>query len=213
MNTNLYSKHAEEFSKTRVKPWDGWAQFMGKNLGSVLDIGCGNGRFLKFLIDYKIEFKDYIGIDSSGELLEISRKRYSKIQNAKFEMIDIEDDTLNNFSHPFDTIVLFGVMHHLRKFKIRREIFKNLYNILNKNGLISVTFWNFSNRIRDGKNFKNLGDNDFIITFGNNGAERFAHFYNHDEIKEIIKFIQSIGFNIENTFESDSKNLYVNLRK
>ena len=87
LNQKFYEKTAEEFSKTRQSPWSGWYLLLnaindflvptsissGSPL-SVLDLGCGNGRFEKFLREnLPISFTG-TGIDSDERLLEEAKK-------------------------------------------------------------------------------------------------------------------------------------------
>ena len=63
----------------------------------VLDLGCGNGRFAEFLaqnLDQNIKI-EYVGIDSSGELLELAQKHLSKIERAYFSFELINQNLLD----------------------------------------------------------------------------------------------------------------------
>ena len=73
INCHFYESYAKEFSVTRQAPWLGWSQlltFLSTNKMRVLDLGCGNGRFYKFLkCNLKNEF-DYQGVDISKNLVK-----------------------------------------------------------------------------------------------------------------------------------------------
>ncbi len=92
---NLYSTHAKEFSTSRQYPWKGWEQLLDlfpKESLSILDVGCGNGRFLEYVRKLEsssvtkfggLEFNGlkvlkYVGIDNSDVLLNIARNNYEK---------------------------------------------------------------------------------------------------------------------------------------
>ena len=53
LNNRFYKTVATDFSATRQMPWAGWDRllpFLPKEAIDILDLGCGNGRFLSFLI-------------------------------------------------------------------------------------------------------------------------------------------------------------------
>jgi 2-polyprenyl-3-methyl-5-hydroxy-6-metoxy-1,4-benzoquinol methylase len=97
----------------------------------VLDIGCGNGRFLKHLSSYG-NYELY-GTEIEGG----SAERASQIKE-----IILKKGYLNSSDFPegfFDAITLFHVFEHLEKPKEMLEIIEK---ILKKNGVLVMTFPN-----------------------------------------------------------------------
>ncbi len=94
--------------------------------GYILDLGCGSGLLIEFLIKKCINFKSYVGIDNSKRLIEIARKKireFFKSNNKNKQIILIESEaekfnydqllqTLN--IKKFDTIVSFTAIHHFK---------------------------------------------------------------------------------------------------
>jgi SAM-dependent methyltransferase len=81
-NHSFYSYSAVSFSRTRSSQWEGWARALPAiqtvfdavqnkdKRPQVIDIGCGNGRFLDFLHRHSgLRDFSYQGIDLSQELL------------------------------------------------------------------------------------------------------------------------------------------------
>lgn len=68
----FYDKIADEFDKTRVNLWGCVISFLNefKNGSMVLDIGCGNGKYMNYRNDIIMK-----GIDISINLVEICKKR------------------------------------------------------------------------------------------------------------------------------------------
>jgi len=178
--TNLYSDFAKDFSSTRQAPWAGWKRLISQipsikdpNLKEnsklqtanselkILDLGCGNGRFLKFLtsnIQYSIS--KYVGIDNAEELLEIAKNNIkNKTLNIKnpskelqtliskhiiFHKRDLESiDWDVELDQEFDLVVIFGVMHHIHSFEKRVELLQKAAKHLSLDGILAVTFWQF----------------------------------------------------------------------
>jgi SAM-dependent methyltransferase len=154
LNRQFYQNIGVDFSATRATSWPGWNQLLPfiqevlrqNNAASVLDFGCGNGRFLDFL---RVHFKrfQYLGIDNSSTLLEIAQ---SKFTDATFMTFDVVEKYLQGgkillpTSEKFDLIVLFGVSHHLPSRALRKQLLSDLRSLLTPNGLLVVSNWQFA---------------------------------------------------------------------
>ncbi|WP_275075603.1 class I SAM-dependent methyltransferase [Providencia rettgeri] len=115
--SKMYQEHMQQAHRTRKEPehWDKKAQQMAQNCANpndpyllrfrelmdftgaqtLLDVGCGPGSISLCLAN---EFKEVIGIDYSGGMLEMARLRAKElgITNAHFKQLAWEDswDTL-----------------------------------------------------------------------------------------------------------------------
>ena len=76
----------------------------------VLDIGCGPGTYVPYLLD-----TDYTGIDMNKENILLAKKKYLNFSNIKFIAEDVNKYFLNNLvqESTFDVIFMSGVLHHL----------------------------------------------------------------------------------------------------
>lgn len=208
--TDLYSIHAKEFSDTRQSPWKGWTVLLDEVKDKelrVLDLGCGNGRFLKFLLDSNTNISDYMGVDSSNELLEIAEANYPQY---KFNLIDLENLNWNiKLTEKYNLIVAFGLMHHIHTLEQRRNLYKKAKELLEPGGIFCITFWQFlkSNKlVQRSKQLEN--ENDYELAFGSNGATRFVHNTTLEEISELEK---DLGFTLRKEYYSDGKEGNLNL--
>lgn len=212
---NLYSIHAHEFSQTRQSPWFGWNKILKYKIinpqSKILDIGCGNGRFLKFLIDNNIQFESYIGIDNSDELLKIADYQFPNTNSQiSFLNIDVEDETWGEqFQETeFELIIAFGLLHHIRTFKQREQLFQTIEQLLSQDGVAVVTLWQFLLYSRfTSKIKKELGENDFEMSFGKKGATRFVHFTSDTELQNILN---STNLEVIEDFLADGDNNKLN---
>lgn len=205
---NLYKDYAEEFSNTRKIPWKGWFKilpFLNKNKElKILDLGCGNARFLTFLVEQGFKISLYVGIDSSQEMLNIAYKEIRELMSKQNVMFDFDlcqknldlSDWDEDIDDSFDLIVGFGVIHHLKSFKARKLILEKSQKLLEKDGTLTLSFWQFlkSERLKKlivepteiGVNHKSLGENDYYLTFGKDKkAYRFCHFTTEDEVAQL----------------------------
>lgn len=97
---------------------------------SILDIGCGNGKYLNILKKY--DFKNLYGIDISKEQIEIAIKsnpqRVQCIDALKF---------LKDIKEKYDVILLIDVLEHL-DLNDSLEIINSIYRALKKDGKLFI---------------------------------------------------------------------------
>jgi SAM-dependent methyltransferase len=160
INKTFYRERASEFSASRERGWRGWGQLFDELHGllvrspAVLDLGCGNGRFARFL-DGRPELEGtftYWGVDASPLALEEARKRLGRRETVRFLEHDFvtEDSALPEAlsALSFDLIVLFGVLHHVPGRKTRSELLAQLSQALAPRGFLAYTLWQFENHER-----------------------------------------------------------------
>ena len=78
--------------------------FIGKQSGSILDVGCGNAEFYKFLKMTGFEGK-YTGIDVNKSLLFEAKKRFP---DGKF----LKTDVLGFRGRKYDYVVASGIFNY-----------------------------------------------------------------------------------------------------
>lgn len=108
---------------------------------SVLDIGCGNGRFVEFF-DKKYSDADieYVGIDTSKEMIDEAKKMHSE---RDFLVGNMSEETSYHFEKKsFDAIVAIASFHHLQDENTRLKTLEIWKQLLKKNGKIYMTNWN-----------------------------------------------------------------------
>jgi ubiquinone/menaquinone biosynthesis C-methylase UbiE len=75
---------------------------------TILDSGCGPGRYMESLSRFKP--KELIGIDSGKDIIDSNKKRFKRFKNMKF--IKSKFDKLYFKDESIDLIVSAGVLHH-----------------------------------------------------------------------------------------------------
>lgn len=217
LNKEFYQLVAKDFSETRQKPWEGWGRVVDiirkkrhelekespdlKPL-EILDIGCGNGRFLKFLAE-NLDCFSYTGIDINNDLLKEARKIELKSvnQSAKFIKKDIFNDA-KSLSGAYDVIVAFGVTHHIPDADFRKKWFLDMEKLLKsepkKISLLCLTFWDFGEE-----------PGDYFLGWKNReDSVRYCHKYSDRELNNIIKGYEKLGFKKIDSYTADNKNTY-----
>ena len=126
INQDFYRLRAEEFSATRQGPWQGWVQVRelverhstSSTTISVLDVGCGNGRFARFLKEHYSRSFSYLGVDASARALDKARAQLAGIVPTtllRHDVVAAEKAQIlpPQARRPFSLIVVFGLLHHV----------------------------------------------------------------------------------------------------
>lgn len=210
LNEKFYQLVSGEFSKTRQRPWKGWGRVAeiitdvfsdeiksGKYI-SVLDLGCGNGRFYDFIKNQtpKIE---YTGVDTNNDLLNEAKENYNLKDNSViFNNLDIFNN-LKEIKENYDVMVAFGITHHVPVSIFRKDWFKSLVELMNDKALLILTFWDCE---------KEPGD--YLLGWSKNQeAIRFCHKYSENELEDIVKGYGCVGVTLLERFNSDKENHYL----
>ncbi|OGC45578.1 hypothetical protein A2V49_03710 [candidate division WWE3 bacterium RBG_19FT_COMBO_34_6] len=217
LNNSFYTKHQEEFSKSRRNPWSGWNKFVdlinkryeNQNTIKVLDIGCGNGRFYNFLAKSCNISTDYLGLDNNDYFLIEAVLKYKK---ANFKKIDVFYD-IDKISEKYDILAVFGVTHHIPGNSFRKEWFKKIIKLVNKNGIICLSFWNLLSDLRSVKLIKadGLENNDYYYGWSDSNDQRYVHLFNQKELMDIKEIFEANNFFLKSDFLGDGKNEKMNI--
>jgi len=141
-----YNLVAEKFSETRKYFWKDlkWISDEVKENDHVLDFGCGNGRLFEILKNKGI---DYWGVDVSERLLEKAREKYPDIKDRFFKTS--AQERLPFPGGFFNVICSIAVFHHFPP-DLQKEKSQELYQLLNRGGVLIASVWNLMNENKPG---------------------------------------------------------------
>ena len=74
----------------------------------ILDVGCGNGAFLKDMVDC-FGAKKGVGLEPSQESVNLLRKKYANEENLEFNKVSAH--SLPYKSDEFDLVIIWSVLH------------------------------------------------------------------------------------------------------
>ncbi len=184
-----YDNFSHTFSNSRKNhPWpelDYIIEDMKKEgFLSILDIWCGNGRFLEEARKRDFTPWIYLGVDNSEWMIKEAQNLYS---DSHFEVIWMQ--SIKNISERYDTILFLASYHHLETKEERMQVLKESKELLNQNGRIYMTNWN----LRDQEKYKNSHrwNGDYDIKIG-----EFSRYYHGFTIEELEELFETTGWNI-----------------
>ena len=205
VNRRFYRERASEFSRSRERPWSGWGEILARagallpEHPRVLDVGCGNGRFARFLEERLGRPFDYCGIDESPLGLAEARRRLPTRERLAFVETDFLEGTLPPLpEREFDLVALFGVLHHVPGRENRLRLLTRLSTLLAPGGLLAFSIWRFDRYERFQRkivpwdeflsrtgieiDLSDLEPGDHILTWGDAPpALRFCHAMSDEE--------------------------------
>jgi ubiquinone/menaquinone biosynthesis C-methylase UbiE len=198
----MYSPIATHFSETRYKPWPGVVQFL-KTLEPnthVLDLGCGNGKYLAVRSDLNLH-----ACDICPELVDIAKARYPQVS---FLICDICSLPYSQAS--MDTVYSVAVFHHLKTLEERQQCLKEVTRVLKPEGQFFLTVW-ASSAIQD--KWTPLSDpGDFHVPWNDKyTGEVVPRYYHIFEKSEILKILEPM-FEVLEIWE-ECKNWYIRCQK
>lgn len=180
---NDYDKIAEDFHLTRTRMWPEFEAV--KNVlfphAKLLDCGCGNGRLAVFLKNANI---DYVGTDSSKNLLRFARKQINKNDDiqAKFIQQDILSKHLPRKA--FDVVCSFAVLHHIPTPSLQKKALANMRRAIKAGGTFIVTVWNL--RQKHYRRFIQKNKHAFIPWGADKKVTRFYYAFTVKELKALL---------------------------
>jgi len=227
LNKKFYNRVASHFDTSRQFYWHGWNRLLPHltDLAErvqpirVLDIGCGNARFASFLADALSESQiEYHGIDFNAQLLQAAEHRLAHFPHkTTLSQVDIVVSLLNKqplvSELSFDLIVIFGVLHHIPSYQLRKTLLQVSADLLVPNGLLCCTLWRFLDQEKTEHNTlspeeihvnkEELEPHDYFVSWERGvTATRYCHFTPDYEEERLIAASE---LKLMDNFESDGK--------
>lgn len=184
----------------------------------MLDLGCGNRRYSKFLEENNVKVKvfNYDNFDWDNMVTDIENGSTS----ASITKIDIIESLLEDNLNlkKYDMAVCFGVMHHIPTFELREKLLAELC----KSKIAIISFWQLEKderifnkaqettpKAQQKLRINNLEENDFFLGWQDReDVFRYCHNFSDREIE-----ILTSQFNTVEEYSADKCNKYIIISK
>ncbi len=215
LNRKFYDQFGGSFSATRQRLQPGVKKILESINAdeSVMDLGCGNGFFLRELHD-RAHRATLLGADFSLPLLQEAEST----PGVEFRELDLMQ--LSRFSDQlsvaggWDVITMFAAMHHIPSKEMRLDILQTVKKVLKPGGKFYLSNWQFLNseklkaRVqpwgRVGLSDSDVDEGDYLLDWRSGGEGlRYAHQFSAEELQELADQIQ---MKVEASFLSDGEN-------
>lgn len=216
INRRFYDQFGDSFSVTRQRLQPGVRNILESISAddAVLDLGCGNGHFLRELHD-RGHRAPLLGVDFSLPLLrEAESTPGVEWKEADLSQLPVISDQLavNDY---WSLITCFATLHHIPSTEIRLNILKTVRSLLKPNGRFILSNWQFLNseklkaRIqpwsRVGLSDADVDEGDYLLDWRGGEGEglRYAHQFSAEELLGLANQVQ---MKVEAGFLSDGEN-------
>jgi SAM-dependent methyltransferase len=202
INADFYAEFAASFGASRLYPQPGYRQlltYLPQPCKRVLDVGCGNGRFGKFLVENLPEVQ-YSGLDANPELLAIAASGI----DGHFILQDISQPGYLAGLGEFDLIVCLATLQHLPSRGNRRRALAEMGTHLAKNGRLVLSSWQFMGSQRQrrkvlpwqlvGLRENELEEGDFLVAWNRGGSGyRYVNLITAENIRKLVQLTSAGG--------------------
>jgi tRNA (uracil-5-)-methyltransferase TRM9 len=217
LNRRFYDQFGASFSVTRQRLQPGVRKILDSIQAdaAVLDLGCGNGHFLRELHDRDHQAA-LLGVDFSLPLL----REAESTPGVDFWESDLTRLSVDGYqwkveSGKWDVVTMFATLHHIPSVEIRLNILKTVRMLLKPDGRFYLSNWQFLNseklktRIqpwgRVGLADADVDEGDYLLDWRGGEGEglRYAHQFS---AAELLGLAEQVQMKVEAGFLSDGEN-------
>jgi len=192
----IWDKIAGRWEEFRKNPILEVQEFLKKQKGRVLDLGCGTGR--NFIKNNKIEL---YGLDFSKEMLKHAEEKIKR-DTIKAYLIKSEFTKLPFQDNLFNAAIFIRSLHCIPDERDREKALKELYRVLKPS---SKAFIEVCSKNHERIKHKESGKN---VPWTINGERVFRYYYIYKK-EEIENLVKKVGFKILSVKEDKNISLVV----
>lgn len=216
LNAEFYERFAGPFSASRAAPQPGYERlvpYIPADGAAILDVGCGNGRFGRFVGARGIR-ADYTGVDFSKQLLS-----NAEILSGQFLQRDLSlPDCLAGLGD-FDLIVSLSTLQHIPGRANRERLLREMADHIRPGGRIILANWQFLGSPRQRRKIRpwseaglretDVEPGDFLLSWRRGGfGLRYVALLDEAAIHDLARFTD---FRVAKQFCSDGREGNLNL--
>ncbi len=212
INREFYNRFGDQFSATRQRLQPGVRKILETIQAdvSVLDLGCGNGNFLREL-SVRGHKAALLGVDFSLPLLRDAESA----TGVEFREVDLDQLSVVSgqlaVEGGWDVITMFATLHHIPSTEIRLDILRTVRKLIKDDGKFILSNWQFLNseklrsRIqpwgRVSINESDIDEGDYLLDWRSGGEGlRYAHQFS---VEELLVLAEQAEMRVTDSFLSD----------
>lgn len=217
LNAAFYARFAGAFAASRATPQPGFDRLLAclpRLTSSVLDVGCGDGRFGRFLRARGVTV-DYTGVDFSGELLA----RVSSDLTGQILSCDISRPGCLRDLGQFDLVVCLSTLQHIPGHINRSRLLGEIREHIRPGGTVVLANWQFLDSPRQRRKIRpwaecdlqpsDVEEGDYLLAWRRGGyGVRYVALLDAEATRALA---DAAGFTIVGQYRSDGREGDLNL--
>jgi len=223
LNRAFYEKLAAPFAQTRSRPQPGFSLLLDhlpRPCPRLLDVGCGEGRFGRF-VQERAAVDEYVGVDFSPKLLA----RAEEVIEGSFLVRDLTRTGCLEGVGDFPAVACLAVLQHIPGRENRVRLLQEMADHLLPDGRIFLSTWQFLDSERQRRKIAPWGAadlspeqveaDDYLLTWQRSGFG--LRYVCYIDSVDTAALAEEAGLAVAEQFRSDGRegnlNLYTILRK
>jgi tRNA (uracil-5-)-methyltransferase TRM9 len=212
INREFYNRFGDQFSATRQRLQPGVRKILEtiQDDVSVLDLGCGNGNFLRELARHG-HTAPLLGLDFSLPLLRDAESSLGvEFREVDLTQLSVISDQLLVTGH-WSLITAFATLHHIPSAEMRLDILRTVRTLLKEDGEFILSNWQFLNsaklrsRIQSwdkvGISENDVDEGDYLLDWRSGGEGlRYVHQFS---VEELLGLADQARMRVTASFQSD----------
>lgn len=216
LNANFYRSLASPFTASRPAAQPGYQRllpYFPQQPLEVLDVGCGNGRFGRFLLENR-PLEIYTGVDFSKEMIENSSDFPGQIM-----IRDLSQPGCLAGLGNYGPIVCLATLQHIPGRANRLRLLGEMAGHLAENRTVIISNWQFMSSERQKRKLRpwstidldpeDVESNDYLLSWQRGGSGlRYVAYIDSSEIAELAN---SAKLRVAEQFYADGREGNLNL--
>lgn len=215
INATFYRQLAAPFAASRNAPQPGYERLLPhipERLLAVLDIGCGNGRFGRYLVQHRPI--TYTGVDFSPAM-------FTPIDGvaSRFETRDLSRPGSLTGLGQYDLVACLSTLQHIPGHLNRERLVREMADCLSPGGLLLLANWQFLDSLRQRRKIvswsevglvpSQLEPGDHLLSWDRGG--RGVRYAAHIDEESTQKLANAAKLRIVTLFRTDGREGHLNL--
>ena len=211
LNRAFYEQVADPFAQSRARPQPGFAlllEHLPQPCPHLLELGCGEGRFGRFLLERGV-IEQYTGIDFSATLLA---KAAANTPGTFLERDISQPGCLAGLGQ-FPAIACLAVLQHIPGRENRIQLLREMKEHVGERGRVLISTWQFLDSPRQqrkivdwsrvGLSRDEVEMHDYLLTWQRGGTA--LRYVCQIDQPELTALAQAAGLRVEHHFTSDGQ--------